>query len=44
MPVVSPSSAPRNPDWEEDELVLALDAYLSASRTTCRRTAQRSPS
>ena len=30
MPVVSPTSAPRNPDWEEDELVLALDAYLSA--------------
>lgn len=24
------SAAPRNPDWDEDELVLALDAYLSA--------------
>ncbi len=24
------TATPRNPDWEEDELVLALDAYLSA--------------
>ena len=25
-----PTATHRNPDWEEDELVLALDAYLSA--------------
>jgi len=24
------SATPRNPDWEEDELILVLDAYLSA--------------